>query len=152
MALFHYLHVRAFVHETEDPAKVQKALAAVAQGAHFEVEETRAEGANGNTIVILEGQLRSGPAERGLFPALARDDPGGLASLVAQLPRRIDENLNVYFRLDKQEACGGRLRLTASDDAITVRGKLRAFTKADAGAEAAAVQSLQAFLTGLRIS
>ena len=149
MPLFHYLHLRAFAHETEDPEKVRQALRNVAQGAAVELEETKAEGSHGNRILILEVQAKSGQTERKLFAALARDDPGSVERLRREVPRRLDDHLNFHLRLDKQEAYQGRLRVTASDDAVTVRAKVRSFPKPGADAHAEAVQALDAFLSGL---
>ena len=148
MALFHYLHLRAFVHETEDEEKVKQALRNVAQGASFEVEATRVEGSHGNRILILEAQVKSGQTERKVFGALARDDPGSVERLRQEAGRRLDDHLNFYVRFDKQEAYAGRLRLTTSDDAVIVRAKVRSFPKGvDPSAQAA--QDLDVFLSGL---
>lgn len=152
MALFHYLHLRAFAHETEDPERVRAALRNIVQGAPLDLEETTAEGAHGNRVLILEAQAKAGQTERKLFAALARDNPGSLARLRAEAPRRLDEHLNFYVRLDKQDAYQGRLVLTASDDAVTVRGKLRSFPKAGADPHVEAAQALDAFLSALAAS
>lgn len=149
MALFHYLHLRAFAHETEDPEKVKQALRTVAQSPDLAVEETRVDGSHGNRILILEAQVKAGQTERRVFAALARDDPGSLDRLRREAPRRLDEHLNFHVRLDKQEAYAGTLRLTTSDDAVTVRGKLRSFPKKGVDPAAEASQALDAFLGGL---
>src|SRR5438067_7078311 len=101
MPVFHYLHLRAFSHETEDRAKVVAALRHVASDPELEPEATSVEGSHGNKIVILEREVRSAQAERALFARLARDDPEGFARLVAELDRRMDENLNLHLRLSK---------------------------------------------------
>lgn len=149
MPLFHYLHLRAFAHETEDSEKVLQALRTAAQGAALDVEETRVEGSHGNRILILEAQVKSGQTERKLFAALARDDPGSLERLRAEAARRLDEHLNFHLRLDKQEACQGRLRMSASDDAVAVRAKVRSFPKPGADPVREAAAALDAFLAGL---
>lgn len=146
MALFHYLHLRAFAHETEDPARVKQALANVAQGAALDLAETRVEGSHGNRILILEGQAKAGQTERQLFRALERDAPGTLARLREEAPRRLDEHLNFHVRLDKQEAFAGRLVLATGDDAVTVRGKVRSFPKRGADPQAEAARAVDAFL------
>lgn len=150
MAVFHYLHLRAFAHETEDPAKVRAALERAAQGASVQWQETHVEGSHRNRILILEGEMKSAPAAKRMFQALARDDPAGFRRLVEEAPRRLDENLNFYLRLDKQEAFMGRLALAQEDDAITVRGKVRFFGPKGGGvAEKAATAEVGAFLAGL---
>ena len=127
MALFHYVHLRAFAHETEDPAKVKAALLRAASDAKAAVTETSVEGSHGNRILILEADVRSAPAAKQLFGAFARDDPRGFESVRASLRDRLDENLNFHVRFDKQEAYAGRVVLASDDDAITVRAKIRSF-------------------------
>jgi RNA-binding protein len=129
--LFHYLALRTFVHETEDPERVRRALRNVARDDKLAIEETRVDGSHGNRIVILEAQLKSAAAERALFESIARDDPRGFARLADEAERRVDEHLNLFLRLDKQEAFLGRAVVTAGEDAVTVRGKLRTFPKGD---------------------
>lgn len=149
MAVFHYVHLRAFAHETEDPSKVRAALLAAAHDARAQVEETRVEGSHGNRILILEADVRSGPAAKALFGALARDDPRGFGHVVATVRERVDENLNFHLRLDKQEAYAGRVVLASDDDAITVRGKIRSFeSKRNPDALETSLQQLEAFLSG----
>lgn len=149
MATFHYLHLRAFAHETEDPARVRQALDHAVDGAGTWTE-TPVEGSHKNRILILEGEVKSAPAAKGLFERLARDDPDGFRRLREEAARRVDEHLNFYLRLDKQEAYQGRTMLAQDEDAITVRGKIRFFgAKRDGGAEAAAAAAVAAFLDAL---
>ena len=151
MATFHYLHLRAFAHETEDPGKVRQALATAAQGAEVAWSETPVEGSHKNRILILEGELRSNAAAKRLFQGLARDDPGGFERVRGEAERRVDEHLNFHLRLDKQEACLGRVMLAQDEDAIVVRGKIRFFgAKRDVAVERAAAAEVTTFLDGLR--
>lgn len=150
MALFHYVHLRAFAHETEDVERVKQALRTAAQSPDVALEESLVEGSHKNKIRILEVESRSAPGAKRLFAALRRDDPGGFRRLVEELPQRVDEHLNFYLRLDKQEAYLGRLRLAQDDDAITVRGKVRSFESKRSGAATANVlPQLEEFLLGL---
>ena len=140
--------LRAFAHETEDPAKVKAAVVNAAHDAKASVTETRVEGTYGNRILILEADVKSAPAAKQLFGALARDDPRGFEHIVSTARDRLDENLNFHLRLDKQEAFGGRVVLASDDDAITVRGKIRSFEskRSPAGLESS-LQQLEAFLS-----
>jgi RNA binding exosome subunit len=150
VATFHYLHLRAFAHETEDPAKVRQALDHVVAGTEAAWTETSVEGSHKNRVLILEGEVKSAPAAKRLFGGLARDDPPGFRRLREEAARRVDEHLNFYLRLDKQEAYLGRTLLAQDEDAITVRGKIRFFgTKRDGLAEAAAAAQVAAFLDAL---
>lgn len=147
MAVFHYLHLRTFAHETEDPQKVRRALDNAVQGAEVAWTETNAEGGHRNRILILDGEVKSAPAVKRLFESLARDDPDGFHRLVEESARRVDEHLNFHLRIDKQEACMGRTVLARDEDAITVRGKVRIFgTRRDGVGEAAAAHEVRAFL------
>ena len=147
MAVFHYLHLRAFAHETEDPARVKTALRTAAQDDAAKIEETHVEGSHGNKIILLDGEVKNAPAAKRLFEALLRDDAEGFAHIARTMRERIDENLNFHFRLDKQEAYLGRLRIAQGDDAITVRGKLRSFESKRSGAGLeSSLQQLEALL------
>ena len=148
-----YVQLRAFVHETEDPAKVVAALRAAAQDPEARAEETHVDGSHGNKIVILEGEVKSAPAIKRMFAALQRDDPSGFAHIVHTMRERVDENLNLHFRLDKQEAAQGRLVLAKGDDAITLRGKLRSFESKRSGAGLeSSLQQLEALFLGMERS
>lgn len=150
MAVFHYLHLRAFVHETEAPAKVMAALRHAAQDEDVRVQETHADGSHGNKIIILDGEVKSAPAIKRLFLAFQRDDPEGFAQVVQTARERVDENLNLHLRLDKQEASQGRLVLARGDDAITLRGKLRSFESKRSGAGLeTSLQQLEALFLGM---
>jgi len=146
MPVFHYLSLRTFVHETEDPDRVRRALRHAAHARDVEPEETVAEGSHGNRIRILEAEVRSAKAERELFAALARDDPAGYARVLDEARKRVDEHLNFFVRLDKQAAYAERTVLATDDDAITVRARLRSFPTPGENAEVLALQALQAFL------
>lgn len=145
MPVFHYLHLRAFAHETEDVEKVREAVRRVAHVEAVTFEESHVEGSHRNRIVILEAQVKSAAAERALFESIARDDPRGHARLFDESDRRLDEHLNFFVRLDKQEALLGRFVLASHDDAVTVRGKLRTFPKGD-HVRRTALHEVQAFL------
>lgn len=143
--------LRAFAHETEDPAKVKDALRAAAQDERIAPKETFVDGSHGNRIVILESEVKSAPAVKRMFAQLAADDPEGFAHVVRTARERIDDHLNLHFRLDKQEAARGRLRVASDDDAITVRGKLRSFeSKRSASSHEGPIRDLETFLLGVR--
>lgn len=151
MAVFHYVMLRAFAHETEDPARVKDALRVAANDDRVVPRETFAEGSHGNRIVILESEVKGAPAMKRMFAQLASDDPEGFQHVVRSARERVDEHLNLHFRLDKQEAAQGRLRLASDDDAITVRAKLRSFEpKRSAPSHEGPMRDLEAFLLGVR--
>lgn len=151
LALFHYLHLRAFAHETEDPEKVRVAMrhAVGVDAKDLDFEETEVEGSHKNRIRILEAEVR-GAIEKQFFAALQRDDPQGYDSIRRHARERLDEHLNFYLRLDKQEAYLGRVKLAEGDDAITVRAKVKSFAskRSQAGLEEP-LRQLEAFLSEL---
>lgn len=150
VAVFHYVHLRAFAHETEDPAKVIGALQNAVLEADAKPTETHVTGSHGNKIIIIEGEVKSAPAIKRMFAALLRDDPRGFDHLMRTMRERVDENLNLHLRLDKQEAAQGRLVLASDDDAITLRGKLRSFESKRSGVGLeGALQQLEALLVGI---
>jgi len=150
VAVFHYLALRAFAHETEDPARVKTALRFAAHDERVALEETHVEGSHGNKIVILETEVKAAPAVKKLFGQLATDDPRGFEQLLRTWRERVDDNLNFHLRLDKQDAARGRMALAQDDDAITVRGKIRSFeTKRSGSDHAASLRDLEAFFLGI---
>lgn len=150
MAVFHYVHLRAFAHETEEPARVHAALRQAAQD-DVQIQETYADGSHGNRIVLLDAEVKSAAGAKRLFGALLRDDPRGFDEVAGTLRERLDENLNIHFRLDKQEAYLGRVALARGDDAITVRAKIRSFESKRSGFPLeSSLQQLEAFILGVR--
>lgn len=148
MAGFHYVQLRAFAHETEDPERVRLALRQAAQSETLPISETTVDGSHKNRILILEAEVKNAAGIRRLFEAFARSDPSGYRRVVDEVERRFDENLNFYLRLDKQEAYQGRLVLAVGDDAITVRAKVKSYqSKKSEGVQDDARRDLESFLT-----
>lgn len=150
MATFHYIHLRTFCHASEDAEKVRKALRSVAHAESLDIDETPVEGSHKNRILILEAQTKSAASAKALFLALRADDPEGYARVRGDPERRVDENLNLHLRLDKQAAYAGATRLAADEDAITVRAKIRSFDSKRSGSPLeASLRELEAFFQGL---
>ena len=118
------MHFRAFCHATEDEAKVVQALK-FASGAD-EVTREVTEGYHGNPIIILEVFIKEKRRSRDLFSRL---DVEEIKEIIASLEKRMDEDCNLFLRLDKQEAYLGNLKMTTSDDAIAVRAKVESYPK-----------------------
>jgi RNA binding exosome subunit len=126
------------------------ALRHAAQDDEARIQETHADGSHGTKIIILDGEVKSAPAIKRFFQALQRDDPEGFAHDVHCARERIDENLNLHLRLDKQEASQGRLMIARGDDAITIRGKLRSFESKRSGSGLeTSLQQLEALFLGV---
>jgi RNA-binding protein len=118
------MHFRVFCHATEDETKVVQALK-FASGAEDITREVT-EGYHGNPIVKLEVFIKEKRRARDFFSRL---DEGMIHELVVTLEKRVDDDCNLYLRLDKQEAYIGNLKMTTSDDAIAVRAKIESYPK-----------------------
>lgn len=130
--------LRAFVHATEDPQKVRSALAFAAgfdledeeEAKRFDeqVEAVSAEGHFRNPIEILEVNLKRAAQVRRFWGRML-DDPAIRQGLMQEVEQRLDDELILWFRLDKQSAVSGRLRLTDAQDVVLVRSKLATYPK-----------------------
>jgi RNA-binding protein len=118
------VHFRVFSHATEDEAKVVQALK-FASGADEATREVT-EGYHGNPIIILEVFIKEKRRAKDFFSKLSTES---LEEILGSLDRRMDDDCNLYLRLDKQEAYLGVLKLTSSDDAIAVRAKVESYPK-----------------------
>jgi RNA binding exosome subunit len=123
MALLN-VHFRAFCHATEDEDKVTQALKFVS-GAD-EVTREMTEGYHGNPIVVLEVFIKEKRRSKDFFARLSEDD---LREIMNTLEKRMDDDCNLFLRLDKQEAYLGNLKMTTSDDAIAIRAKVESYPK-----------------------
>ena len=116
------MHARTICHATEDFARVEQALRTVVGDSV--VERSGTEGVHGNVIEVLESSVDD---ETKILDMLGRISPGDLAEIGSSLDERMDDACQVFLRLDKQEAYAGLLRLTAGEDVVAVRLKVRAF-------------------------
>lgn len=123
MALLN-VHFRVFCHATEDEVKVVQALK-FASGLEDITREVT-EGYHGNPIIILEAFVKQKRRSEDLFSRLNEVE---LQEILASLDKRMDDDCNLYLRLDKQEAYLGNLKLTTNDDAIAVRAKVESYPK-----------------------
>jgi RNA-binding protein len=120
------MHFRAFIHATEDEAKVVQALKFASGADDDEITREVTEGYHGNPIVVLEIFMKEKRRSKDFF---ARLDERSIEELISSLEKRMDDDCNIYLRLDKQEAYLGNLMLTTSDDAIAVRAKVESYPK-----------------------
>lgn len=109
--LAHSLSAEAFFYPTEDWEKVNAALKLVVP---FEFEEQKIESFHGATIVRLVFETKS--------PAEIKKVLGNFKQFREQVPERIDEDGNLYLRVDKQRAALGELALDGKD---TIRIKVK---------------------------
>jgi RNA binding exosome subunit len=123
MALLN-LHFRVFCHATEDESKAVQALKFASGSDDFTREVT--EGYHGNPIVILETFIKEKRRSRDFFSRLNGVE---IQEMLDTLEKRMDDDCNLYLRIDKQEAFLGNLKTTSSDDAIAVRAKVESYPK-----------------------
>jgi RNA binding exosome subunit len=121
------VELTALVHATEDQAKVRKAILnlvpADAEPPAFEAMSLT--GYYNDPITALRMTLKNRRPSTdlvvGVFKRLNSLDQ---TTLLDELPQRIDENKNMYIRLDKQRACRGQVSLSAHDS-IRLKAKLQ---------------------------
>lgn len=135
---FIQVELRAFAHATEDLRRVEDALAFAA--GFDRVDETDAKGfASALTKMPSQGHFRNPIMIMNLLlgrAALVRRfwdrllaQPAVRRSLASQAADRLDDDLVFWFRLDKQAAARGALRLAEGEDVLLVRAKLATYPK-----------------------
>jgi RNA binding exosome subunit len=120
----HYLAFRTLVHATESEEKVSTAMR-FATGSK-ELKRTEVHGHYGNPIVILEGEIRKSKAIDEFFKKM---DKRATERIIRSLDLRVDDDCQLFFRLDKQEAYQGQIILAEHEDFIQVQGKIKSYPK-----------------------
>ncbi len=120
---FHYIKFTTYCHATEDPSKVKEALINAA-GREVEIEEELVKGHYGNTITIMRCELSKSVEYKTLFDDLPKEL---VESLLDTVEKRIDEDCNFYFRLDKASAYLEEPRLSDGNYVIKIRAKVETY-------------------------
>jgi RNA binding exosome subunit len=121
------VELTALVHATEDQSKVRKAILNLvpADVDPPAFEATSLTGYYNDPITALRMSLKNRRPSTdlivGVFKRLSSLDQ---TTLLDELPQRIDENKNLYIRLDKQRAYRSQVSLSAHD-AIRLKAKLQ---------------------------
>ncbi len=114
-----FIEVRALTHATEAPEKVTAAIRHTLSGEVFDevqLSQERLEGYFGNPIILIKTRLSRKPNIRTVVETLFTRLPQQERELLlSDLEKRIDEEGNLYIRLDKQAAYLGEIRLGESD-------------------------------------
>ncbi len=116
------LHARALCHATESLAKVEAAVGNVVGDADLEVSTTK--GHHGNEITVVEATVSDA---KGIATILARLGRSALDEIISSLDSRLDDSNNLFFRIDKQAAYAGDLRLSSGEDVVSVRVHVNAY-------------------------
>lgn len=127
------LIARVYVHATEDPDKVMKALRNVVEG-RYVMKSTR--GHHGNVIHIVEVKLTECDAFEALRSIITRLDDVEFLLVLSGI-----EESRLYVKFDKQQAYRGVLKVSHGDDVVYV--EVRGKTLAMRG-------DMRTFLTSLR--
>lgn len=135
---FRYVHLRVFAHATEDVDKVESALARAAgydpdDPADVEtfrkaVKRWPSQGHFNNPITILEAELGRKRDIRAFWDNLFGQN-GMRDRLAREAPDRLDDELTLWVRLDKQAAYAGTLRLSRGEDVVLARAKVATYPK-----------------------
>lgn len=137
---FASLHARILCHATEELEKVERALRnVIGEG---EIRVSRTEGVHGNPITVLQVDLEERRAIDAFFSRLSAGD---LEEVVRTLDQRVDEERNLFVRVDKQSAFNGHVRLGSGGDVVSVRLRIMAFP----AKREVAVECARDYLTGV---
>ncbi len=116
------LVVEAFVHATESPEKVERAVAVFAPGARIERQELG--GHFGQPLTLLHAREKE-PEAIAASLAIVKSAVGREVARTAA--RRIDRDLTLHLRFDKQAAVAGKMRLEGgrANDIVKLEVRLR---------------------------
>jgi RNA binding exosome subunit len=156
---FHGVELRCLANASEDPDRVKRAIlnalgASAGEGVgeggegragEMIVREEHAEGQFGNPIIIFTCRVEKRRQIRAYWEHMAARGRSVLEDVRDQVGERLDDELVLHFRLDKQRAYRGLLALGSGGDTVAVRCKPEVYS----GGREGAVRELRAFLDGL---
>jgi RNA binding exosome subunit len=120
--MFHSVELRAHVHATEDETRVERAMRTLSPDGTIESEA--AEGVHGNPIVLKRLRIQTNEAITAFWGRLKA--AGLLEKVLEDLDARVDEDVVLHLRFDKQAAHRGSIEPARTDDVISVRAKIAA--------------------------
>ena len=115
--------VSTVVYSTEDREKVALAISTIFPF-EFEIRSSRAKGHFGNPIEYLEVEIKRKGKIRKFWNNLIELLGDQRRYIVNTVENRIDDQGNLYIRIDKQRAYLGDVVLTETGDAILIKVKL----------------------------
>jgi RNA binding exosome subunit len=137
---FSSLHARALCHATEVLDRVKQAV--VNAISEVELDTKRTTGHHGNEILVVEAHTTDARAVTHLFENFS---PSDRHVLLETLSSRLDGSCNLFLRIDKQSAFGGKVVLATTEDAIAIRLKVNAYP----AKQEIAMDEAAGFLSGL---
>lgn len=124
--MIHYILFRTQSHVTEDVARVRQALANVLPP-ETPIEEEETKGYFDNPIIILRARLEK-KAARQYFDLITSKLPeSDLKELIKEIPERVTEDCDFFFKLSKQDAYLGDIRTSYAEDSIAIRARVEAY-------------------------
>ncbi len=137
--MIHYINLRVIAHSTEDLSRVRAALDFFLRNALDRsedavtdeiVEVTDLEGHYGNTFLMLSSQVTRGSDSVRLARFIREHmSPEDVEALRSEMPDRLDDEQLFHMRFDKQAAFLGKLLLSSSSDAVTVKVKIATYPR-----------------------
>jgi RNA binding exosome subunit len=128
-----HLEITTFVHSTEDHIKVVKAVSNLfpKEVELPSYEEVKLSGVFGDDLKMLKWVLKNRqPATEVIDNIIKTLNSVDHLELTESLETRIDENKNLYIRLNKQKAFQGVIKIEKKDP-IRLKARLRVPHKAD---------------------
>ena len=128
-----HLEITTFVHATEDHVKVVKAVSNLfPEDVDLPpYEEVKLSGVFGDKLTTLKWVLKNRRPATEVFNKVVKGLPSiDLLELTESLDSRIDENKNMYMRVDKQKAFLGVMKLE-NHDPIRLKARMLVPHKAD---------------------
>ena len=149
MKQFHSVKVRVFIHWKEDAAAIEDGLLLLfpfnLQNEKIPLAKTSASTFENRTVDILEIVLTK---ERHIKPLLSyireKLSDADIALLLDQLPTRIDEEQNFFFRLAKDKVLDGELVITEDGNCYHFTCHVATYPKNSSAAQAVVRQFLLA--------
>lgn len=111
------LEIRYFVHATEDPSKVKKAVSILFPDDSFEAqfEEKLLKGHYGNSIIFVRVRVKDKKMVRSFIERLSTELREADKRTIAEESSLFVDDNSLYLRFDKQAAFKGILRLQKVD-------------------------------------
>ncbi len=120
---FHYVEIRAFAYATEADEAVERALRTFVPD-EIELNGAVSEGHHGDPILVLSARIETADELRAVLEQLSSLPDPDHDRILNELDERVDEDCNLFVRLDKQAAARGEVAL---GEGITLRAKVEAY-------------------------
>jgi RNA binding exosome subunit len=124
--MIHYILFRTQSHVTEDVARVRQALANVLPP-ETPIEEEETKGYFDNPIILLRARLEKKAARQYFDLITSRLPESDLKELIKEIPERVTEDCDFFFKLSKQDAYLGDIRTSYAEDSIAIRARVEVY-------------------------